>query len=93
MLVDSEDISLRRRDVVCGGGAAVFSAIVAALLGGAKPARAQPISGSVPRSTVSRYVSSSTAIRSRWRPPPRLAMSRFSGLAGALVEASRRARP
>jgi 7,8-dihydropterin-6-yl-methyl-4-(beta-D-ribofuranosyl)aminobenzene 5'-phosphate synthase len=48
MLVDSDDISLRRRDVVCGGGAAVFSAIVAALLGGAKPARAQPISGSVP---------------------------------------------
>src|SRR5437763_8858652 len=48
MLIDSEDISLRRRDVMCGGGAAVFSAIVAALLGGAKPARAQPISGSVP---------------------------------------------
>jgi 7,8-dihydropterin-6-yl-methyl-4-(beta-D-ribofuranosyl)aminobenzene 5'-phosphate synthase len=48
MLIDSEDISVRRRDVVCGGGAAVFSAIVASLLGGAKPARAQPISGSVP---------------------------------------------
>jgi 7,8-dihydropterin-6-yl-methyl-4-(beta-D-ribofuranosyl)aminobenzene 5'-phosphate synthase len=48
MLIDSEAISLRRRDVMCGGGAAVFSAIVAALLGGAKPARAQPISGSVP---------------------------------------------
>jgi 7,8-dihydropterin-6-yl-methyl-4-(beta-D-ribofuranosyl)aminobenzene 5'-phosphate synthase len=50
MLIDSEDISesVRRRDVVCGGGAAVFSAIVVSLLGGAKPARAQPISGSVP---------------------------------------------
>ena len=48
MLIDSRDVSVRRRDVVCGGGAAVFSAIVAALLGGAKPARAQPISGSVP---------------------------------------------
>jgi 7,8-dihydropterin-6-yl-methyl-4-(beta-D-ribofuranosyl)aminobenzene 5'-phosphate synthase len=48
MLIDSRDISVRRRDVVCGGGAAVFSAIVASLLGGAKPARAQPISGSVP---------------------------------------------
>lgn len=47
-MIDSEDISVRRRDVVCGGGAAVFSAIVASLLGGAKPARAQPISGSVP---------------------------------------------
>ena len=48
MLIDSEDISVRRRDVVCGGGAAVFSVIVTSLLGGAKPARAQPISGSVP---------------------------------------------
>jgi 7,8-dihydropterin-6-yl-methyl-4-(beta-D-ribofuranosyl)aminobenzene 5'-phosphate synthase len=48
MLINSEDISMRRRDVVCGGGAAVFSAIVASLLGGAKPARAQPISGPVP---------------------------------------------
>jgi len=48
MLIDSEDIPVRRRDVVCGGGAAVFSAIVVSLLGGAKPARAQPISGSVP---------------------------------------------
>ncbi len=51
MLIDSEDISdisVRRRDVVCGGGAAVFGVIVTSLLGGAKPARAQPISGSVP---------------------------------------------
>ena len=48
MMIDSRDISVRRRDVVCGGGASVFSAIVASLLGGAKPARAQPISGSVP---------------------------------------------
>jgi 7,8-dihydropterin-6-yl-methyl-4-(beta-D-ribofuranosyl)aminobenzene 5'-phosphate synthase len=48
MLIDSEDISIHRRDVVCGGGAAVFSAILASLLGGAKPARAEAISGSVP---------------------------------------------
>jgi 7,8-dihydropterin-6-yl-methyl-4-(beta-D-ribofuranosyl)aminobenzene 5'-phosphate synthase len=48
MLINSEDLSMRRRDVVCGGGAAVFSAIVASLLGGTKPARAQPISGPVP---------------------------------------------
>jgi len=37
-----------RRDVVCGGGAAVFGAMIAALLGGTKPVRAAPISGAVP---------------------------------------------
>jgi 7,8-dihydropterin-6-yl-methyl-4-(beta-D-ribofuranosyl)aminobenzene 5'-phosphate synthase len=37
-----------RRDILCRGGSAVFSSLVAALLGGAKPARAQTISGSVP---------------------------------------------
>jgi 7,8-dihydropterin-6-yl-methyl-4-(beta-D-ribofuranosyl)aminobenzene 5'-phosphate synthase len=40
--------SLDRRDVVCGGGAAVFSTIVATLIGDAKPVRAEAISGSVP---------------------------------------------
>jgi len=40
--------AMRRRDVVCGGGAAMFSAIVAMLMGGTKPVRAQAISGSVP---------------------------------------------
>jgi 7,8-dihydropterin-6-yl-methyl-4-(beta-D-ribofuranosyl)aminobenzene 5'-phosphate synthase len=39
---------MHRRDVVCGGGAAVFSAIVATLMGGAKPARAETIAGKVP---------------------------------------------
>jgi 7,8-dihydropterin-6-yl-methyl-4-(beta-D-ribofuranosyl)aminobenzene 5'-phosphate synthase len=39
---------LHRRDVVCGGGAAMFSAIVATLLGGTKPVRAETIAGSVP---------------------------------------------
>jgi 7,8-dihydropterin-6-yl-methyl-4-(beta-D-ribofuranosyl)aminobenzene 5'-phosphate synthase len=39
---------VHRRDVVCGGGAAVFSAITATLIGGAKPVRAEAISGSVP---------------------------------------------
>lgn len=43
-----EDHPVHRRDVLCGGGAAVFGAMVAALLGGAKPLRAQPLSGSVP---------------------------------------------
>jgi 7,8-dihydropterin-6-yl-methyl-4-(beta-D-ribofuranosyl)aminobenzene 5'-phosphate synthase len=37
-----------RRDVLCSGGSALFSSLVAALLGDAKPARAQTISGSVP---------------------------------------------
>jgi 7,8-dihydropterin-6-yl-methyl-4-(beta-D-ribofuranosyl)aminobenzene 5'-phosphate synthase len=36
-----------RRDVLCGG-AAILTAIMATLTGGAKPARAQPISGTVP---------------------------------------------
>lgn len=40
--------AIRRRDVVCGGGAAVFSAIVATLIAGAKPVRAETIAGKVP---------------------------------------------
>jgi 7,8-dihydropterin-6-yl-methyl-4-(beta-D-ribofuranosyl)aminobenzene 5'-phosphate synthase len=47
MSIDQCD-SLDRRDVVCGGGAAVFSTIVATLMGDAKPVRAEAISGSVP---------------------------------------------
>jgi 7,8-dihydropterin-6-yl-methyl-4-(beta-D-ribofuranosyl)aminobenzene 5'-phosphate synthase len=39
---------LDRREMLCGGGAAAFSAIVAALIGDAKPVRAEAISGSVP---------------------------------------------
>src|SRR5215467_7306587 len=39
---------MHRRDVVCSGGAAVFSAIIATLLGGSKPVKAEAISGSVP---------------------------------------------
>ena len=39
---------INRRHVVCGGGAATFSAMIATLLGGAKPVRAEPISGAVP---------------------------------------------
>jgi 7,8-dihydropterin-6-yl-methyl-4-(beta-D-ribofuranosyl)aminobenzene 5'-phosphate synthase len=37
-----------RRAVVCGGGAAAFSALLAGLLGGSTPVRAQGITGSVP---------------------------------------------
>jgi 7,8-dihydropterin-6-yl-methyl-4-(beta-D-ribofuranosyl)aminobenzene 5'-phosphate synthase len=40
--------AIHRRDVVCGGGAAVFSAIVATLIGSEKPVRAETISGKVP---------------------------------------------
>ena len=39
---------MHRRDVVCGGGAAMFSAIVATLMGSTKPVRAEAISGTVP---------------------------------------------
>jgi len=37
-----------RRDILCSGGSALFSGLIAALLGDAKPARAQTISGKVP---------------------------------------------
>jgi 7,8-dihydropterin-6-yl-methyl-4-(beta-D-ribofuranosyl)aminobenzene 5'-phosphate synthase len=40
--------AMRRRDVVCGGGAAMFGAVVTALMGGSKPVKAEAISGSVP---------------------------------------------
>ena len=40
--------AIHRRDVLCGGSAALFSAIVATLMGGAKPARAETITGKVP---------------------------------------------
>ena len=42
------DETLHRRDVLCGGGAALFGTLVASLLGGAKPARAETIIGAVP---------------------------------------------
>jgi 7,8-dihydropterin-6-yl-methyl-4-(beta-D-ribofuranosyl)aminobenzene 5'-phosphate synthase len=32
---------MHRRDVMCGGGAAMFSAIVATLMGSSKPAKAE----------------------------------------------------
>jgi 7,8-dihydropterin-6-yl-methyl-4-(beta-D-ribofuranosyl)aminobenzene 5'-phosphate synthase len=40
--------AIDRRDVVCGGGAALLSAIVAALIGSGKLVRAEAISGKVP---------------------------------------------
>src|SRR6266516_5679028 len=37
-----------RREFVCGGGAGVLSVILATLLGGSKPVRAEAVTGSVP---------------------------------------------
>ncbi|MEK0083929.1 MBL fold metallo-hydrolase [Benzoatithermus flavus] len=39
---------LHRRDVVCGGGAAMFGTLLAALLGDAAPVGAEPVAGAVP---------------------------------------------
>ncbi len=39
---------ISRRDALCGGGAGVLTAMIAALLGDAKPVRAETISGPVP---------------------------------------------
>ena len=48
MSANSNENGVGRRDVLCSGGAAIFGSLVATLLGGAKPARAQTISGGVP---------------------------------------------
>jgi 7,8-dihydropterin-6-yl-methyl-4-(beta-D-ribofuranosyl)aminobenzene 5'-phosphate synthase len=45
-----EEPAVNRRNVLCGGGAAVFGAMITSLLGGSKPARAEPLSGAVPES-------------------------------------------
>jgi 7,8-dihydropterin-6-yl-methyl-4-(beta-D-ribofuranosyl)aminobenzene 5'-phosphate synthase len=39
---------VHRRHVLCGGGASVFAAMMASLLAGSRPLRAQTIAGSVP---------------------------------------------
>src|SRR5271168_3914888 len=48
MTPDRGEIVVHRRDVLCAGGAAVFGALVASLLGGSKPARAASLSGPIP---------------------------------------------
>jgi 7,8-dihydropterin-6-yl-methyl-4-(beta-D-ribofuranosyl)aminobenzene 5'-phosphate synthase len=48
MSIDHLDNVLHRRHVLCAGGASVFAAMMASLLGGSKPARAQAITGIVP---------------------------------------------
>jgi 7,8-dihydropterin-6-yl-methyl-4-(beta-D-ribofuranosyl)aminobenzene 5'-phosphate synthase len=40
--------AIHRRDVVCGGGAALFGSILATLIGSDKPVRAETITGKVP---------------------------------------------
>lgn len=40
--------AIHRRDMMCGGGAALLSAIVATLIGSERPVRAETISGKVP---------------------------------------------
>ena len=48
MPIDSYEDSLDRRQVLCGGGAIVFTAMMASLMGGSRPVRAQTIAGKVP---------------------------------------------
>ena len=48
MLFGCCESGIGRRDILCSGGSAIFSSLIAALLGDAKPARAQTISGNVP---------------------------------------------
>jgi 7,8-dihydropterin-6-yl-methyl-4-(beta-D-ribofuranosyl)aminobenzene 5'-phosphate synthase len=43
-----EECPLNRRHILCGGGAAVFGAMILSLLGGTKSVRAAAISGAVP---------------------------------------------
>ena len=68
---DPHEDSLHRRRVLCGGGAFAFAAMIASLLGGSKPVRAQTITGSVPE--IDRYpsASSSTATSSPSRQAKR----------------------
>ncbi len=45
---EQEESFVNRRRAICGGGAAVFGAMIASLLGDSRPVRAEAISGSVP---------------------------------------------
>jgi 7,8-dihydropterin-6-yl-methyl-4-(beta-D-ribofuranosyl)aminobenzene 5'-phosphate synthase len=48
MLFGCCESGIGRRDILCSGGSAIFSSLIGALLGDAKLARAQTISGTVP---------------------------------------------
>lgn len=45
---DSHDSGVSRRDLLCTGGGAMLSYLVMGLLGGARPARAEALAGTVP---------------------------------------------
>lgn len=45
---DHAQLPVNRRHVLCGGGAVVFGTMIAAMLGGSRPVRAQAIAGAVP---------------------------------------------
>jgi 7,8-dihydropterin-6-yl-methyl-4-(beta-D-ribofuranosyl)aminobenzene 5'-phosphate synthase len=45
---DHDELLVHRRHLLCGGGAAVFSAMIASLVSGTKPVRAEAVSGAVP---------------------------------------------
>ena len=48
MSTDTHEDCFHRRHLLCGGGALMFGAMLASLLGGSKPVRAQAIAGTVP---------------------------------------------
>jgi len=48
MSTDPHEDCVHRRHVLCGGGALMFGAMLASLLGGSKPVRAQAIAGTIP---------------------------------------------
>jgi 7,8-dihydropterin-6-yl-methyl-4-(beta-D-ribofuranosyl)aminobenzene 5'-phosphate synthase len=48
MSIDLHEDCFHRRHVLCGGGAFMFGAMLASLLGGSRPVRAQAIAGTVP---------------------------------------------
>jgi len=47
-MATKEGLPVNRREALCGGGASVAAAMIAALLGNAKPVRAEAVSGPVP---------------------------------------------
>jgi len=48
MSIDTHEKCFHRRHLLCGGGALIFGAMLASLLGGSKPVRAQAIASTVP---------------------------------------------
>jgi len=81
--------AIHRRDVVCGGGSALFSAIVATLIGSGTPVRAEAIAGKVPeidRVAVRVVVDS---YQFAVAPSRKVPMLRLSTSAGASAVASR----